>query len=120
MIGFARGLHYLSILLTVIIAFSWILFAVDEIGDASASQTEKIALEQRDAANGDNSGSSEDEHGVVRRTIDDAADQLTSPFSGIVADDASVWAIRTVPTVLGLLLYGVGLAVLSRWLVTRV
>ena len=125
----ARALHYLSILLTIIIGLSWLMFAVDEISGASESTTEEIndsggntqttptwppqpAEQQTESTDGDDPG-------PVREQIDKAADRLTSPFDGLVAEDGNAWVAKTVPTLLGLLLWGAGLAVLSRWILTR-
>ena len=115
MTGFARFLHYASIVLTLIIVASWAMFASDEISNASKEQTAEI--------DGDNAPATEqqskDDRGAVRKAIDKVADQLTSPFNGIVSATAGTWAKRTVPAALGILLYGLGLAMLARWIVTR-
>ena len=49
-----------------------------------------------------------------RRFIDTAASDLTSPFRSIVQSD-SQWVSRGVPTVIALLIYGVGLGYLARY-----
>lgn len=127
MTAVARTLHYLSILLTIIIGLSWVMFAVDEVSSASKETTEEIN------SSGSNTtpafpGQAQpqqqpvekaDDRSAVRKQIDKASDRLTSPFDGIVAEDSNIWAVKTVPALLGLLLYGAGLAVLSRWILTR-
>ena len=113
MLALARTLHYVSIVLTLIILASWVMFASDEISSASDTQSSAVT-EQNETQ-----PPAKDDRGGVRKAIDDAAETLTSPFDSIVNDDANAWARRTVPAALGLLLWGLGLAVLSRWLVTR-
>jgi hypothetical protein len=51
---------------------------------------------------------------TVHRVIDEVANFLTSPFSGITAGSTSQWAIRGVGTVLALLVYGIGIGFLTR------
>ncbi|MEI2702567.1 MAG: hypothetical protein V9E83_09225 [Baekduia sp.] len=115
MLALAKTLHYASIVLTLIILASWAIFASDEIGSASETQSSAISDENGELQE----QPAKDDRGAVRKAIDDAAETLTSPFDSIVNDDANAWARRTVPAALGLLLWGLGPAVLSRWLVTR-
>jgi hypothetical protein len=49
-----------------------------------------------------------------RRFIDGAATALESPFASIV-QSGNQWTLRTVPTMLALLLYGIGLGYLARY-----
>jgi hypothetical protein len=49
-----------------------------------------------------------------RRFIDGAAHDLTSPFTPLVKG-TSQWALRGVPTLLAILVYGVGLGYLARY-----
>ncbi len=119
MTGFARFLHYVSILLTLVIGLSWVMFAVDEVGDASDEQSRKIVDPESTAPAGTTPAPVVKEKRTFRSTVDDAAEWLTSPFDGIVAEDGNVWLRHTVPAILGVLLYGLGLAVLARWIVTR-
>lgn len=48
------------------------------------------------------------------RFIDGAASKLTSPFSSIV-ESGSAWVRRGIPTIIALLVYGVGLGYLARY-----
>jgi hypothetical protein len=54
-------------------------------------------------------------HGAVREAIDDANDVLIAPFAGIVDSD-DPWVKRLVPTILALLVFGVGLGMLANYL----
>ena len=49
-----------------------------------------------------------------RRFIDAAASTLTSPFHSLVQSD-SQWVVHGMPTMLALLVYGVGLGFLARF-----
>ncbi len=51
---------------------------------------------------------------TVHKTIDEASDALTSPFSGITSGFSSQWAIRGIKLLLALVLYGFGLGFLAR------
>jgi hypothetical protein len=51
--------------------------------------------------------------GQPRKTIDKIADELETPFKGIVTGDDK-WANRLVPLVLALLVFGLGLGFLAR------
>ena len=102
--------------LIVIVSFG--LFVIDQTGSASAHQQE--------AVNGTNGGSAskratppakEDE---AHKVIDEVADKLTSPFSGITAGSTSQWVIRGVGTLMALLIYGVGIGFLARVMRLRV
>lgn len=53
-------------------------------------------------------------HSQPRRFIDGAASELTSPFRSLV-HSSNAWVTHGVPTVFGLLLYGVGLGFLARF-----
>src|SRR5918999_1288257 len=55
-------------------------------------------------------------HGDVREVVDDVNDVLLGPFSDIVDPNDDVWFARGVPTLLALLLYGVGLGFLANML----
>jgi hypothetical protein len=57
---------------------------------------------------------------VVRRTLDDASEWLTSPFAALTSGSHSEWAIRGVDLLLALALYGFGVGFLARTLRVRV
>jgi hypothetical protein len=50
----------------------------------------------------------------VRRAIDDAANTLTSPFSGLTSGSSSEWAVHLLKLVLTFAFYGFGLGFLAR------
>ncbi len=101
--------------LIVIVSFG--LFVID--------QTSRASTHQQEAVNGTNGGPTSKSKPPVKedeahKVIDEVADKLTSPFSGITAGSTSQWAIRGVGTVMALLIYGVGLGFLARFLRLRV
>jgi len=57
---------------------------------------------------------------TLHKTIDDAANDLTSPFAGVVSGSSSQWVIRGVKTLLALLVYGFGFGFLARVLRVKV
>ncbi len=108
------SLRIASRIACLIVVVSFGLFVIDQTGSASAQQQEKV--------NGTNGGPApkqaapparEDE---AHKVIDEVAGKLTSPFSGITAGSTSQWVIRGVGTVMALLVYGVGLGFLARFL----
>lgn len=114
-----RPLRYLSIALSLIIAIGFTLFALEDIGRASAKSKQRISGYA--ATNPSPAGERERErrHGQPRETIDDVNDVLLSPFAGITANESSRWARRGVPALLGLLAYGFGLGYLARFTTAR-
>ena len=116
---FERPLRYLAIALSLIIAIGFTLFALEDIGRASAESEHRVA--GYTAANPSPAGERERErrHSDVREVIDDVNDVLLSPFAGVTANDPSRWARRGVPALLGLLVYGFGLGYVARWMTAR-
>jgi len=57
----------------------------------------------------------EQRHSQLRDAVDDANDFLLKPFAGISDSSGSRWVQRGVPALLGLLVYGLGLAFLARF-----
>ena len=103
----------------VLVGFAF--FAVDELdrgsktqqqalGSGSSSEVIPIAPTPADEA------AREAAHGDVREVVDDVNDVLLGPFSDIVDPNDDVWFARGVPTLLALLLYGVGLGFLANML----
>jgi hypothetical protein len=119
-------LRLLAIAASVVIAISFLLFATDEMDRGSKTQQRALANEtgvpEPDLAQvspaPEEEAVREQEHSAVREAIDDANDVLLQPFSN-VADSSSNWVIRGVPTLLGLLIYGLGLGLLANFLPGR-
>jgi hypothetical protein len=105
----------------VLIGFAF--FAVDELDRGSKTQQQALANEL-DGSSPEvipvapapaDEAAREAAHGDVREIVDDVNDVLLGPFTDLV-NSADVWVARGVPTILGLLLYGVGLGFLANML----
>jgi hypothetical protein len=98
-----------SIVICLIVLASFAIFVVDQTGSASTHQQEElggqgVAKPQKTPAH----------KGTVHKAIDDASNELTSPFSGITSGSSSQWAIRGADLLLALIVYGFGLGFLAR------
>ncbi len=110
-----RPLRIVAIVLSLVIAAGFCLFAVDEFNRASSSQRNELAgFEQTDPAPA-GERAREQRHSTAREYIDDANDILLKPFAGIVTSGGR-WVQRLVPTTIGLLVYGFLLAFLARFM----
>ena len=112
----------LAIGLSLVVAAGFIAFAADEMDRGSKTQQQALGAEtgvQAEAVEPSPSfadeKSRERRNGTVREGIDDANDVLLQPFSDIVSSTSN-WVTRGVPTLLALLLYGIGLGVLANFL----
>ena len=88
---------------------SFVLFADAQIAGASRHQQNELvsAVPVQGAA-------SPKAKGEPRRFIDGAAGALTSPFSSLVPSN-NPWVRHGVPTVLAMLIYGLGLGMAARY-----
>lgn len=96
------------------IALSFLLFATDQ--SREGSETQQRAVDGNGVVVSDNAIDRldpepatervrEQRHSGAREAIDDVNDVLLRPFVDVVDSD-NIWAERTVPAVLGLLLFG--------------
>jgi hypothetical protein len=104
----------------VLIGFAF--FAADELDRGSKTQQQALANELDSssdvipvAPSPADENAREAAHGDLREIVDDVNDVLLGPFSDIV-DSEDVWVARGFPTILALLLYGVGLGFLANML----
>lgn len=93
-------LRALSLLACLLVLASWAAFAVDET--RTGSQTTQAAIEGGAAPD-----ASREEHGPLRRRLDEVARRLESPWDGLSEAAASRWVRETVPMLVALLVYGV-------------
>lgn len=116
----AAALRLASIVLCLIVAASFALFVIDKTGNASAHQQQKVnaanqqppsttSEQPRDSPPAKHSGESS-----ARKTIDEAAETVTSPFSGVTDGWSSEWSKRIVLLLLTLAIYGFGLGFVAR------
>jgi hypothetical protein len=121
----ARIALWASTIAALVLVASFGLFAIDQAQAGSKHQEATLNNEigptgaAVDVNQADPSPKTErereKEHGQVREAIDDADDVLVSPFTGVV-DSNSIWVQRGVPTLIALLLFGVGLRLLAGYL----
>jgi hypothetical protein len=109
----AALLRWVSRILCLIVIASFVLFAVNQTGTASTHQQQAVLT------GSESTTTSAAHESSGRKTIEEVADKLTSPFSGVTAGSTSQWAVRGVGTVLALLVYGIGLGYLARVLRLR-
>ena len=116
-------LRLLAIIASLVIAASFLFFAIDEMDRGSKTQQQALAQETgvpepqlaQVAPAPEEEAVREQEHTGIREAIDDGNDVLLQPFSTIVNSDSN-WVTRGVPTLLGLLIYGLGLGLLANLL----
>ena len=112
-----RALRLVSVACCALVVTSFAMFAYDQVSNASQHQQSELATGARPtyAASTANTGTSTTHRrGQPGRFIDDAANQLTSPFRMIVAS-ASQWVQHGLETVFALAFYGLGLGFLARY-----
>ena len=107
-------LRLIALVTCSIIMVSFLLFATEQANDASKAQVSAVV---------DPGGSAERQreqlgHTKAREVVDDANDVLLRPFAARI-DSSNVWVLRGVPTLLGLLVYGVLLLFLARMIKVR-
>jgi hypothetical protein len=113
----ATLVRYLAIATCALVAAGFITFATDELDKGSDEQVRKLGQELGEPApSAATEAQRERRHGAVREIVDDSNDVLLAPFTGLTDPEDDVWAQRGVPTLLGLLAYGVGLGLLANWL----
>jgi hypothetical protein len=105
----------------VLVGFAF--FAVDELDRGSKTQQQALANELEGSSSEvipvaptpADEAAREAAHGDIREIVDDVNDVLLGPFTNLV-DSGDVWVARGLPTILGILLYGVGLGFLANML----
>jgi hypothetical protein len=110
-------LRLASFVICLIVAVSFLLFAVNKTSSASKHQTEAIAVGP--SANSSKSDPTKHESGL-RKAIDEASQKLTSPFAGVVSGSSSEWVKRGVKLLLALAVYGFALSYVARAIRIRV
>ena len=96
-----------------IIALSFVLFASEQASDASHGQVSAVV-----DPGGATERQRESHHTKARETIDDVNDVILRPFAAPLSTD-NVWVKRGVPTLLGLLAYGLLLLYVARLIKVR-
>jgi hypothetical protein len=116
-------IRMLAIATSGIVLLGFVLFAVDEISHGSKTQQQALDRELGDtttvtdpvAPTPQEERVRERQHGKVREAVDDVNDVLLRPFADLV-DSSNAWVEHGVPTLLALLVYGLGLGLLANML----
>jgi hypothetical protein len=106
-----RVLVLTAIACCALVAMSFAMFARDQVAGASEHQQNEIVA---GAATNAVPIPVHKATAQPRRFIDSAASTLTSPFRGVVQSD-SEWVLHGVPTIVALLVYGVGIGYVARY-----
>ena len=113
----ASLLKLASLAICLIVIASFVLFVVNRTSSASQHQQNEVTGEtsstkgESETAIAPDSGGRK---GSVRRTIDDASEAVTSPFSSVTEGSSSEWVVHAVDLALALLVYGFGLGYIAR------
>jgi hypothetical protein len=107
-----RLLRIVAFAVCLIVIASFVIFAAGQTKSASNHQQEEVA-----GAVGPEKHSHESS---LHKAIDEASNELTSPFGGIVSSSSGEWTKRTVRLVLALLVYGFGVGYIARVMRVRV
>ena len=112
-----------AIVMSGFVLFGFAFFAADELDRGSKTQQQALANELESIAvdpepvarTASDERAREAAHSDLRELVDDVNDVLLAPFVDLIdSDDA--WVERGIPTILALLLYGVGLGFLANML----
>jgi hypothetical protein len=105
----ARTLRLVSVASCLLVVASFAMFARDQV--AGASKHQQNALVSSAPIPGDPTGHG---HAQPRRFIDGAANTLTSPFRALM-HSGNEWVRNGLPTILALVVYGLGLGFVARF-----
>jgi hypothetical protein len=124
----AGCLRLASILLCLVVTVSFALFAISQTSNASAHQQRELNGEvsppEEAARSGEGAAQTtapagQAAKGSARRRIDEVAEAVTSPFSGVADGAGSEWLKRGLLLTLTLAVYGFGLGFLARTIRVR-
>ncbi|HLM85051.1 MAG TPA: hypothetical protein VK272_02555 [Solirubrobacteraceae bacterium] len=117
-------MRFASLAICAIVVVSFLIFVADQSKSASSQQAQKITsrspITASTSGGGPGSGGASGTHkSGVHQAIDEASEQLTSPFAGVTSGSSSQWLIHSVRLLLALAVYGFGLGYLARVLRVR-
>jgi hypothetical protein len=119
----ATLLRLASWVICLLVAASFLVFVVDQTNTASTHQQKELSelpSSTNAPADADPSTPAPKHESTLHKTLDEAANVFTSPFSAVVSSSHSQWVIRGVKTLLALLVFGLGLSYLARAIRVRV
>jgi hypothetical protein len=111
-------LRLASRIICLIVIASFVLFVVNQTSNASKGQQRELSTGSTQETPGSTASASSHES-TARKTIDEVAGELTSPFSAVTSGSTNQWVIRGTNLVLALLVYGFGLGFVARMLSVR-
>jgi hypothetical protein len=119
----ASVLRLASVVLCLIVIASFVVFVVDQTGSASAHQQAVVNAAAPGSAGPPASptpnASNRRGESSARRTLDDAAEAITSPFSFATEATSSEWLSRGIGLLLTLFFYGFVLGFITRMIRVR-
>jgi len=123
MSSLARVIKLASLALCLVVVASFALFVINRTSDASAHQQQVVNGETAPSGAGepsrpiapDNGG----RKGSARRTIDEVAEAVESPFAALTEGSSSEWVIHSVQLAVALVVYGFGLGYVARTIRVR-
>lgn len=105
-------LRLASVTICLIVAASFLVFAVEQTKEGSVHQQEELGA-------GAKAPTHAAREGTVHKALTEASNELTSPFAGIFSS-SSEWATRGIRLLLTLLIYGFGLGYIARLVRVRI
>jgi hypothetical protein len=122
--SFAGLLRLASLVICLTVLTSFAIFAIDQTSKASTHQQEELngaaPATAASAATAGTSTTARAHKSALHSAIDNASNDLTSPFSSISPSSGSQWASHGVNLLLALIVYGFGLGFLARTIRVRV
>jgi hypothetical protein len=124
----ARTLSWFSTACCLIVLASFVVFVVNQSGAASRGQVAELGgtITAENAAAGTNvaakqngSASTTAPESPLHKLLDNTAETLRSPFSGVTSSSHSEWYVRGLGTLLAILFYGFLLRFIARALQVR-
>jgi hypothetical protein len=111
----AALLRLVSRVTCLIVIASFAIFVVHQATNASNHQQNEVGSSAAPGTAPATLPTTSSTHkSAVHKLIDEAAEQITSPFSSITSGIDSQWGVQLVDVVLTLLLYGFALSFLAR------
>jgi len=107
-------LRWVALVVSLLVVAGFAMFAADQLTHASHQQVSAIDDSPAQQQGTVHAGS----RSSFRKAIDDVDDVLLKPFSG-VASSSDSWVRHGIPTLLAILVYGVGLGFLARYMRVR-
>lgn len=117
-----RLIRTAAVLASLVVVVSFGCFAAEEArsaSDQSATGIEGRAASRVADPSPEQERAREAAHTAPREAVDDVDDVLLSPFASVAGGSESRWLRRSVPALIALLVYGLGLGFLARFAAGR-